>query len=145
MYQTKGRILCVDDHEDTHTMLAAILGSCGHEVVSVSNPLSGLVMARNQCFDLFILDRLFMDGKGTDLCKRIREFDPSTPVVFFTGDNAESARLESFDAGAQGYITKPDIDGLLSTVNALLGGFGLSRCENKSRTAITGSWVQPSH
>lgn len=121
MYQTKGRILCVDDHEDMHTILAAILGSCGHEVVSVSNPLSGLVIARNECFDLFILDRLFMDGTGIDLCKRIRELDPSTPVVFFSGDSRPAARLESINAGAQAYITKPDIDGLLSTVNALLG------------------------
>lgn len=122
MYRTKGRILCVDDHEDMHAILGAILGRSGHELVSANNPLSGLVIARNQCFDLFILDRLFTDGTGIDLCKRIRELDPSTPVVFFSGDSGQAARHESFKAGAQAYITKPDLDGLVSTVNELLAG-----------------------
>lgn len=120
MYYTKGRILSVDDQEDMHQILALIFGKLGHDVVSVNNPLSALVLARNQGFDLFILDRFFTDGTGIDLCKRIRESDPSTPVIFFSADGTESARNESFKAGAQAYITKPDIDGLVSTVNALL-------------------------
>src|SRR5678815_452988 len=90
MHHTKLRILFVDDHEDMHTVLAAILGRSGHHVVSVNNPLSALVLARNQGFDLFILDGLFTDGTGIELCKRIREFDSSTPVVFFSGDSKES-------------------------------------------------------
>ena len=120
MHQTNGRILFVDDHEDMHTLLGALLGSSGHQLVSVNNPLSALVLARNQGFDLFILDGLFTDGTGIELCKRIREFDSSTPVVFFSGDSKESTRHESMNAGAQAYIAKPDISGLHSTVNALL-------------------------
>jgi CheY-like chemotaxis protein len=114
------QILFVDDHEDTHEMLARLLGQSGHNVVSVDNPLSALVVARNQAFDLFILDKLFTTGTGIDLCKRIREFDPLTPIVFFSGDAREAARCESIDAGAQAYVAKPDIEGLLSIVNSLL-------------------------
>ena len=120
MYNTRRRILSVDDERDMHQIFALIFAKLGHDVVSVNNPLSALVLARNQDFDLFILDRLFTEGTGVDLCKRIRESDPSTPVVFFSGDGTESARNESFKAGAQAHITKPDIAGLLSTVNALL-------------------------
>ena len=120
MSYTNPRILFVDDHEDTHAMLATLLGRSGHDVVGVDNPLSALVFARNQAFDLFILDRLFTGGTGIDLCRRIREFDSFTPIVFFSGDGREAARCESINAGAQAYVTKPDIDGLLSTVNSLL-------------------------
>ena len=120
MRHTNRRILFVDDHEDMHTLLGVILGSSGDQVVSVNNPLSALVLARNQGFDLFILDGLFTDGTGIELCKRIREFDPSTPVVFFSGDSNESTRQESINAGAQAYIAKPDINGLQSMVNELL-------------------------
>lgn len=120
MSYTNPRILFVDDQEDMHAMLTTLLGSSGHDVVGVDNPLSALVFARNQAFDLFILDRLFTGGTGIDLCRRIREFDPFTPIVFFSGDGREAARCESINAGAQAYVTKPDIDGLLSTVNSLL-------------------------
>ena len=120
MPYTNQRILFVDDHQDMHAMLATLLGRSGHDVVGVDNPLSALVFARNQAFDLFILDRLFTGGTGIDLCRRIREFDPFTPIVFFSGDGREAARCESINAGAQAYVTKPDIDGLLSTVNSLL-------------------------
>lgn len=126
---TNRRILFVDDHEDMHTLLGAMLGKSGHHVMSVSNPLSALVLARNQGFDLVILDGLFTDGTGIELCKRIREFDSLTPVVFFSGDSRESTRHESINAGAQAYVAKPDISGLQSMVNELLNqpksyGFG---------------------
>jgi DNA-binding response OmpR family regulator len=114
------RILFVEDHQDTHAMLTTLLGKSGHDVVGVNNPLSALVFARNQAFDLVILDRLFASGTGIDLCRRIREFDAFTPIVFFSGDAREAARYESINAGAQAYVTKPDIDGLLSIVNSLL-------------------------
>jgi DNA-binding response OmpR family regulator len=120
IHHTNGRILFVDDHEDMHALLAATLGRSGHQVVSVNNPLSALVLARNQGFDLFILDSLFSDSTGIELCRRIREFDSSTPVVFFSGDSKESTRYESMNAGAQAYIAKPDISGLHSMVDALL-------------------------
>ena len=126
---TNRRILFVDDHEDMHTLLGAMLGKSGHHVMSVSNPLSALVLARNQDFDLVILDGLFADGTGIELCKRIREFDSLTPVVFFSGDSRESTRHKSINAGAQAYVAKPDISGLQSMVNELLNqpksyGFG---------------------
>lgn len=114
------RILFVDDHQDTHAMLSTLLGRSGHDVVGVDNPLSALVFARDQAFDLVILDKLFTNGTGIDLCRRIREFDPFTPIVFFSGDGREAARYESINAGAQAYVTKPDIEGLLSIVNSLL-------------------------
>lgn len=120
MPYTNRRILFVDDHPDIQAMLTTLLGRSGHDVVGVDNPLSALVFARDQAFDLFILDKLFMSGTGIDLCRRIREFDPLTPIVFFSGDGREAARYESINAGAQAYVTKPDIDGLLSVVNSLL-------------------------
>lgn len=121
MPYTNRRILFVDDHKDMHVMLATLLRRSGHDVVGVDNPLSALVCARNQVFDLFILDKLFTSGTGVELCRRIREFDPLTPIVFFSGDGREASRYESLNAGAQAYVTKPDIDGLLSMVNSLLG------------------------
>jgi CheY-like chemotaxis protein len=129
MRHSNRRILFVDDHEDMHILLGAILGKAGHHVMSVNNLLSALVLARNQVFDLVILDGHFTNGTGIELCKRIREFDSLTPVVFFSGDSRESTRHESINAGAQAYVAKPDISGLQSMVNELLDqpktyGFG---------------------
>ncbi len=95
MPYTNPRILFVDDHQDTQAMLAKVLGRSGHDVVGVDNPLSALVFAGNQAFDLFIFDRLFTSGTGIDLCRRIREFDPLTPIVFFSGDAGKRLCYES--------------------------------------------------
>ena len=52
MEKTKGRILCVEDDEDTRDMLSALLGLEGYEVVEARNVTQGLTLATSSTFDL---------------------------------------------------------------------------------------------
>jgi DNA-binding response OmpR family regulator len=118
---TKRRILCVDDDPDTCWMLSLMLGNAGYEVKSASGITEGLKLAKSERFDLYLLDRTFADGTGVELCRRIREFDPQTPVVFFSGLAYESDRQLGLEAGAQEYLIKPDdLIRLIDTVQRLL-------------------------
>src|SRR5205085_6682066 len=46
-------------------------------------------------------------GDGIELCRRLRAFDPNTPVVFCTGTSEETVREKALSAGAQAYLVKP--------------------------------------
>jgi DNA-binding response OmpR family regulator len=114
------RILCVDDNEDNCSMLTVLLGLSSYNAVGAASVEEALRLARNERFDLFILDKRFPDGTGFALCQEIRQLHPDTPVIFYSGDAYSSDRMEGLSAGAQDYVAKPDIDKLLDTVNHFL-------------------------
>ena len=105
------RILFVDDHEDTRTLIAALLGSSGYEVETAGNREDGLRLSEAGGFDLILLDYRYEDGTGEELCRLIRRSDPDTPILFFSGVDPKLQR-EALRSGAQGFVLKPDFDGL---------------------------------
>lgn len=117
----KKRILCVDDEEDTREMLCALLGLVNCEVLTAATAAEALEMIARERFDLYLLDNWLPGGSGTELCRKIRETDSSTPVVFYSGAALDSEREEALAAGAQAYLVKPrDLGLLVETVNSLL-------------------------
>jgi two-component system, OmpR family, response regulator len=71
----------------------------------------GLRLAKVEPFDLYILDARLPDGRGTDLCIKIREFDCATPIIFYSGETKEQLRSE-LKGAAQEYVMKPEFDDL---------------------------------
>lgn len=112
MQQTKPRILFVDDNDDIRFMVTLLLEKSDYEVTTADGVASGLELAQHETFNLYLLDSRFFDGTGQELCEKIREFDHETPIVFYSGDAYEADRQRALSSGAQGYVTKPDIDGL---------------------------------
>ncbi len=101
------RILYIEDHKDSREMLAEMLGYSGYTVATANTLADGLTMARLEQFDLYILDSRFPDGTGVDLCRRIRLFDPKTPIIFFSSAAYKHDIEAGIAAGAQSYLTKP--------------------------------------
>jgi DNA-binding response OmpR family regulator len=99
------RILFVEDHKDTWEIVAISL--IGYEIIFASNFDEGLRLARRRRFDLFILDNWLPDGSGVELCRLIREFDPHTPIVFYSGAAHKDDIQGGLSAGAQAYLIKP--------------------------------------
>ena len=56
------------------------------------------------------------DLDGFELCRRMRHLDPHTPILFFSGAAYETDRQRGIDAGANAYVVKPDVEGLLGNV-----------------------------
>jgi CheY-like chemotaxis protein len=113
------RILSVDDHEDTLSLLRPLLGACGYDLTSASSVGEGLKSARAENFDLFLLDFKFGDGTGEELCEGIREFDRETPIIFFSGRHPSEQR-EAVSGGAQGFVLKPDFVALRREISRAL-------------------------
>ena len=114
------RILCVDDHEDTSEMLALLLSTEENEVVTAHTLEEALELAKTSDFDLYVLDKHLPDGSGLELCRKLSAATPRVPCLFYTGDAYDVHRQQAIEAGADGYIAKPDIDGLIETVSRLL-------------------------
>jgi CheY-like chemotaxis protein len=122
MPPTKCRILCIDDHDDTSEMLKLLLiqEDEGYEVVTAASIHEALDRVRKQEFDLYVLDRRLPDGNGLELCTKLLEVTPGVPCIFYTGDAYAVHRTQAIAAGAEAYVTKPDIDGLIDSVHKLL-------------------------
>ena len=115
----KPRILFVEDHDDTRLMIRAMLGNKGYWVDTAETLSDGLELARREEFDLFLLDYQLEDGNGKELCKKIREFNADTPILFFSASHPK-IQQDAMECGAQGFILKPDIDTLQSEIRRTL-------------------------
>ena len=104
------RLLCVEDDKDTCEALAYLLRMSGYEVTTAASVADGLRLTRELTFDLIILDNWFIESSGVDLCRRIREFDTKTPILFYSAAAFESDIEEGLRAGAQAYIVKPHFE-----------------------------------
>ena len=120
MQTVKCRILYVDDHEDTSFMLTHLLGQSDYEVVTAPGMRSALELIQEEKFDLYVLDKRLPDGSGLDLCRRLTEATPDIPIIFYSGDAYELHRQEGLCAGAEAYVIKPDIEGLIDKVQEIL-------------------------
>lgn len=87
--------------------MTLVLEGRNYEVTSAQTIATALQLARQQNFDLFLLDSRLPDGSGVDLCVGIRQFDPHTPIIFYSAAAYEADKIMAFGAGAQGYMTKP--------------------------------------
>jgi DNA-binding response OmpR family regulator len=84
-----------------------VLEQQSYEVVTGSTIASGIALAGSERFDLYLLDSWLPDGSGLDLCKQIREFDKTTPILFYSAAAYEADREQALRCGAQAYLIKP--------------------------------------
>jgi len=101
-------------------MLKLLLAQEDYEVVTAVTMREALQLATAQEFDLYVLDRHLPDGSGLDLCAKLGDVTPGVPCIFYSGDAYDIHRSEALAAGADDYIAKPDIDGLIESVRKLL-------------------------
>jgi DNA-binding response OmpR family regulator len=114
------RVLCVDDDEDSRVMLVALLRLALIEATAVGTAGQALASTQAERFDLYLLDSRLPDIDGFELCRRLREFDQQTPIVFFSGAAYEADRKKGIESGANAYLIKPDLAGLVSTVTSFV-------------------------
>lgn len=115
------RVLYIEDHEDTRELVTLVLEQRSFEVVTGATIESGVALAGAEQFDLYLLDSWLPDGSGLDLCKQIRGFDPTTPILFYSAAAYEIDKEQAINSGAQAYLIKPSQPSeLCSLVNSLI-------------------------
>lgn len=119
-YNCRARVLYVDDDEDSREMLCLLLRSLRIEVEAVPTAAQALSSIQIEHFDLYLLDAWLPDLDGFELCRRIRQLLPHTPILFFSGAAYETDKQRAIEAGANTYVIKPDVSDLLEHVTRFI-------------------------
>lgn len=115
------RVLFIEDDADTRDLVSFVLTRENFDVVLATDSEEALQAAGAMSFELYLIDNWLPGESGVDLCKRLREFDRSTPILFYSGAAYEQDKRAAFAAGAQGYLIKPmQIDALVEEVSHLI-------------------------
>jgi len=130
MSHPRRRVLCAEPHEDTCSLITELLTQQGHEVVSARTVRECVELVGRERFDLYMVDDDYIDGTCIELCKRLREMSPETPILFFSAQAFAPDRERAFGAGASAYLTKPDdIFEIVQTVNSIFAARARHRGE----------------
>lgn len=114
------RILIVEDDHSTAALLQTGLQNAGYTALIATDGLSGLEEARNQTFQLVILDVMLPGIGGIELCRMLRAERITVPILMLTALGTVDDRVRGLDAGADDYLAKPfDFREVLARVRAL--------------------------
>jgi DNA-binding response OmpR family regulator len=126
MTSSKGRILYTEDDPDSRELIRYAFAREGYEVICADSSSAALVLAKQEHFDLFLLDNWLPDLTGLELTRHIREFNQITPILFYSGAAFETDKRDALNAGAQGYLTKPyDFVRLTAEAQKLISASGI--------------------
>ena len=114
------KILVVDDEKTLVKGIKFNLENEGYQVECAYDGAAAVELARNERFDLLILDVMMPEVDGLEACMRIREFS-NVPIIMLTAKSEDADKLMGFECGADDYVTKPfNILELKARVRALL-------------------------
>jgi two-component system KDP operon response regulator KdpE len=99
-------VLVIEDEEPIRRFLRAALSARGYRVAEAGRGDAGLRMAADQPPDIVILDLGLPDLDGQEVLRQLREWYRK-PVIVLSARDQEQQKIESLDAGADDYVTKP--------------------------------------
>lgn len=117
------RILIVDDEDDIREFISYNLRREGYQIFTASNGAEALKVAMEVRPHLILLDMMMPIMDGHQTCQAVRSTPElqHTMVVFLSAVQEEQCQLDSYNAGADDYITKPvSMKVLCSRVNAIM-------------------------
>jgi DNA-binding response OmpR family regulator len=115
------KILIIEDEERILMGLEDNLRIEGYQVSSATDGLKGFSMAREQSFDLIILDIMLPKMNGFEICKQLRKTGIMTPILILTAKSQEVDKVLGLEIGADDYVTKPfSPRELIARVNAII-------------------------
>ncbi len=103
-------ILVADDEDIIRRKVCLMLGD-QFRVEQAQTADSAREAAANG-YDAILLDIVFPDGNGIDICREIKQRDPHSTVVISSSMESVDAWNEAFQAGADGYLEKRELLGL---------------------------------
>jgi CheY-like chemotaxis protein len=116
-------ILVVDDMIDNLVLVSLHLQQSGYRVITASNGEEAVKVASITPPDLILMDIGMPELDGLGATRKIREHKPleSVPVIAVTAFSTDGFRRAAYDAGIDGYLTKPiDFDRLYDLMHRLL-------------------------
>ncbi len=92
----KKKILIVDDEMDVRLVLEKSLAAEGYSVITARNGFDALSLAKAECPDLIILDRVLGDMPGEEVAAKLKEDDKTKniPIIFLSALFSKKDEIE---------------------------------------------------
>ena len=133
--EPKFLILVVDDSADNLAMISLDLQQQNYRVVTASNGEDAITIAAQTTPNLILMDINLPALDGLAATRRIREIDAlrEVPVIALTAFGTEGFQRAAYDAGVEGYLTKPvDFDRMHQLIARLLSAGGSGNLAGQS-------------
>ena len=126
------RLLVVEDDRDLNRQLVKALGQAGYAVDSAFDGEEAQFLGETEPYDAVILDLGLPKIDGARVLEAWRQAGRKMPVLVLTARDGWSDKVNSFDAGADDYVTKPfHIEEILATCAT---GSASCSCANNTRS-----------
>lgn len=122
---SKTTVLVVDDVHDNLILISLSLQDMGYRVLTADNGEEAVAMAVRARPDIILMDIAMPELDGLGAARRIRSHVEvrGVPIIGITAFTTGGFRKAAFDAGFDGYLTKPlDFDQLAKLIEMLLPG-----------------------
>ena len=139
------RVLIVDDDPDIVRLVSYNLSHSGYEVQVATSGREALDLVQKQPPDLIVLDVMLPDVDGLEVCRTLRQQDPSRriPILMLTARGEEIDRVVGFELGADDYVSKPfSPRELVLRVKSILRRSGSDRtdvCMRRTNSDLSGT------
>jgi DNA-binding NtrC family response regulator len=115
------RVLIADDQPAVIEALRLLLKGEGFETRAVASPADAAEALARQSFDVALIDLNYTRDttsgeEGLDLLARVREIDPTLPVVVMTAWGSVELAVEAMQRGARDFVQKPWDNARLLTI-----------------------------
>ena len=115
------RALVVEDELRLAVGVRNGLEAEGYAVDVALTGTDGLWLAREQTYDVMLLDIMLPQVDGFEICATLRSEGVWTPILMLTARDADADLVQALDTGADDYLTKPfSYDVLVARLRALV-------------------------
>ena len=115
------RILVVEDEPKLNKGIVKGLKARGYAVDFAYEGKAGETLAKENPYDLIILDVRMPIRDGITVCKNLRTASITTPILFLTAKDATEDKITGLDSGADDYLVKPfSFEELTARIRSLL-------------------------
>lgn len=115
-------LLVIEDNDDLQGLMVRLLSS-SYRVFTASTGKEGLEIIKNQEVDLIVSDVMMPEMDGYEFCRIMKDSIETChiPIILLTAKNREEDRVAAYNAGADGYISKPfNLEVLQAKISNLL-------------------------
>ena len=114
-------MLVVEDDDRLARFLERVLKEEGYSVDRCRSGADAVTQVRAGDYALALLDWMIPELDGLEVCRQLRRFGSTVPILMLTARDDVGERVLGLDAGADDYLVKPfEIEELLARINALL-------------------------
>ncbi|MGB9222424.1 MAG: two-component system response regulator TcrX [Mycobacterium sp.] len=130
-------VLVVDDEAVLAEMVSMALRYEGWNITTAGDGSTAIAAARTERPDVVVLDVMLPDMSGLDVLHKLREENPSLPVLLLTAKDAVEDRIAGLTAGGDDYVTKPfSIEEVVLRLRALLRRTGVTTIDSGAQLVV---------